>query len=88
MRPVVPARSQLNQGDWLVVPERLINQQQIELDPAALTLLCTLTIDDPIPLRTVSCYYGGHSPLEHREGPRLAVHIHRVRVDFTPSAKY
>ena len=52
-------------------------------DPA-LEEVQRLTLDDPVPLRTVACYYGGRAPLEHHEGPRMTVRIYRVVADFQP----
>ena len=43
-----------------------------------------LLFTDPVPLRTVSCFYCGRVPLEHHEGPRLTVRIYRVMEDFQP----
>jgi hypothetical protein len=38
-------------------------------------------VDDPVPLRVVPCFFGGRTPLEHHEGPRLTVRICRVTAD-------
>jgi hypothetical protein len=39
---------------------------------------------DPIPLRTVSNFYGGTTALQHHEGPRLTVRVYRVIQSFDP----
>jgi hypothetical protein len=87
MRPVVPGRSRLRKGDWLVMPDERITQQMIALhdDATALRFLCR--IEDSLPLRTVSCYYGGRTPLQHQEGTRVLVRIYRVTADYAPPAK-
>jgi hypothetical protein len=43
-----------------------------------------LTLNDPVPLRTVSCFYCGRAPLEHHEGARIKVRIYRVIADYEP----
>jgi hypothetical protein len=84
MMPVVPYWSQLHRGDWLVIPGQPIEQQKIGLSTETTTLLAIRTHFDLLPWRTVVGYYGGRTPLEHREGPRLVVRIYRVTADFTP----
>jgi hypothetical protein len=85
MKPVVATRSRLGAGDWLVVPDQRIDQQAIALDQER---LCPwgepLFVQDDLPWRTVSCYYGGSAPLEHQEGPRLMVQVYRVATAFVP----
>jgi hypothetical protein len=87
MQPVVPNRTQLQKGDWLVVPDKLINQQTIQIAPQATELVEVYTVEDWLPLRTVPGYYGGYAPLEHKEGPRLTVRVYRVTADFVPEGK-
>jgi dolichyl-phosphate-mannose-protein mannosyltransferase len=80
-----PAESPLlRAGDWLVRPEPPVASQEIDLGTPALREEVLLIFDDPVPLRTVSCFYCGRAPLEHHEGPRLTVHIYRVVEDFRP----
>ncbi|MCI0455761.1 MAG: glycosyltransferase family 39 protein [Gemmataceae bacterium] len=85
MKPVVPNRSRLGVGDWLVVPDQRINQQEIHLEKGKVCLWGEpLVVTDRVPLRTVSCFYGGAAPLEHQEGPRLSVQLYRVLAEFVP----
>ncbi len=84
MIPVVPGESRLHQGDWLVVPDRRLEQQKIDIDKNLAQILGPLTVEDHLPLRTVVCYYGSRTPLEHKEGPRFRVTIYRVKADFVP----
>jgi hypothetical protein len=84
MKPVVPDRSQLRRGNWLVVPDR-VDQQRIRIDQKRTDLVVQLTVNDFLPLRTVPCYYSGRTPLEHHEGPRVVVSIYRVTADFVPA---
>jgi hypothetical protein len=101
MRPVVPAYgpsqgellyvplpepSLLREGDWLVQPEWRLTQQQIDLDPRRTEEVLRLTVTDPVPLRTVMCYYSGDTALQHRPaGARLEVTLYRVTADFVPA---
>jgi hypothetical protein len=90
MRPVVPAthpaREPLHTGDWLVVPDRRLEQQSLTIDEQNLESIAVLTVEDGIPLRTVRCFYGTGTgvPLEHHHGPRASVTIYRVTGDFEP----
>jgi hypothetical protein len=85
MKPVVPGRSLLRAGDWLVLPDERIIRQEVDWDKDR---LCPwgepLVVQDLLPLRTVSCYYGGAAPVEHHEGPRRTVQVYRVMGDFVP----
>jgi hypothetical protein len=79
-----PTPSRLRAGDWLVVPDERVDRQHIELDDAYLREEGRLCYMDAIPLRTVSCFYGGICPVEHHDKDRLTVTIYRVTSDFTP----
>jgi hypothetical protein len=87
MKPVVPNRSRLHAGDWLVVPDDRLEQQHITVDETRTELAHQLEVVDGWPLRTVICYYGGSTPLEHHDGPRVRVQIYRIRGDWIPLHK-
>ena len=78
-----PAHSP-RKGDWVVRPDGRVGRQELDFDNPALQEVRRLTLDDPVPLRTVACYYGGRAPLEHHEGPRMTVRIYRVVADYDP----
>jgi hypothetical protein len=84
MKPVVPDESELRAGDWLVMPDRRINQQVIQAGPPRTEPVWRWKAEDGLPLKTVVGYYGGWTPLEHQQGPRLEVEVRRVRVGFVP----
>jgi len=84
MKPVIPDQSYLQKGDWLVVPDRGINQQQILVDSNCTEEMARMRMDDPLPVRTVPSLYGGHIPLEHQDGPRFEVAIYCVTRAFMP----
>jgi hypothetical protein len=99
LRPVVPDRpegqafgiplpppSRLRAGDWLIVPDGRLEQQWLDLDAAPVDLVEPhLVIPAWLPVRTIPCYYGGRTPLEHQHGSRLQVRLYRVRAAFTPA---
>ena len=65
-------------------PDERVGSQVIDFDSPALREEKRLTLDDCIPLRTVSCFYCGRAPLEHHEGSRITVRIYRVTADYEP----
>lgn len=85
MKSVIPDLSLLEAGDWLVVPEERFQQQQVLLDPKRLELVAEPSVRDCLPLRTVRCYYGGDTPMEHQSGPRIGVRVWRVTKAFVPA---
>jgi hypothetical protein len=86
LRPVVPERTALRKGDWLVVPDAPLPHQEIVLVGAPLILTERVIVADAVPLRTVWCYYSSNVPLEHQRGPRVSLAVYRVTADFTPAA--
>jgi 4-amino-4-deoxy-L-arabinose transferase-like glycosyltransferase len=86
LQPVVPDRSALRKGDWLVVPDAPLPHQEIVLAGAPLALSERVVVGDVLPLRTVWGYYSSNLPLEHRHGPRVSLAVYRVTADFTPAA--
>jgi Dolichyl-phosphate-mannose-protein mannosyltransferase len=83
-RPGLPPPTRLAEGDWLVIPDEVIDQQKFQLNPAEVREMARLTFDDPLPLRTVWSFYASPDPVQHQEGPRLQVRIYRVLKDFLP----
>ncbi len=80
----LPDPSRLHAGDWLVVPGSRIYRQEIQLAGAPLEPAVTFTFEDPVPLRTVWCFYLGRTPVERHTEPRLEVVLYRVTADWTP----
>ena len=76
----LPAPTTLEAGDWLVLPDPHIDQQELRLDDVREEK--RLTFDDPVPLRTVVSFYGSPDPVQHLEEPRFQVRIYRVRKTF------
>ncbi len=81
----LPAPSRLVRGDWLVVPDDSLPQQEIDLNDPRLRLSYRFFVDDWCPLQTVRFFYGGHVGLEHRRGPHLEVRLYRVQTDLMPA---
>jgi hypothetical protein len=79
----LPPASELRRGDWLVEVKGTTEKLRLDLATVPREEAARLVIDDPLPLRVVPCFYGGRTPLEHHEGPRLTVIIYRVTKDGT-----
>jgi hypothetical protein len=86
LRAVVPDRSALRTGDWLVVPDDPLPHQELVLEGAPLAPAGRVTVADALPLRTVWCYYGSNVPLDRLDGPRVSLRLYRVTADFTPAS--
>jgi Family of unknown function (DUF6056) len=84
MQPVFPGRSMLRAGDWLVVPDPALrpHAQLIRLEERQVEPVMTAEWFVPIPLRTISEYYAGATPIRRHEGARMRVTIYRVRIPF------
>jgi hypothetical protein len=54
----------------------------VALPEDRLELMTELTLGGGMPLRTVPCFYGGRTPVEHQVGATLAVRVYRVRAGF------
>jgi hypothetical protein len=81
-----PEESHLRRGEWLVLPDAHNLQQPLYGKKGDMEQATVLEIDDPLPLRMVSCFYGGAAPLQRKEGPRFSVTVYRVREDFIPTS--
>ncbi len=77
--PVLPLDARPRPGEWLIRPDTRVTQQPWYDGEGRIDAVTTLRRFDWLPLRTVPGYYGGNTPLEHHEGPRIAVTIYRVR---------
>ena len=82
MKPVIPGRSHLRKGDWLIVPDEPFPKPRIQIDRDWLELVDRAVVDDFLPLATKRGYYGGRTPLEHRDGPRVSATVYRVAADL------
>ncbi len=78
MRRALPFGSPLRPGDWLVEDPRFgifpMEALRDRLEPVA-----DLEVFDSLPLRTIICFHGGGTPLEHAAGPQMVVHVYRLR---------
>jgi hypothetical protein len=78
----LPGPTRLEEGDWLVLPDPRVHQQEFRLDDVR--EVTRLTFDDPVPLRSVVSFYGTPDPVQHLEEPRFQVRIYRVKKSFVP----
>jgi hypothetical protein len=86
MEPVVPDRSELQAGDWLVLPDARIDQQHFVVDEHRTGPAFRHVVRDWVPLKTVANYYGGWTPLDHKQGSRLEVEVRRVTANHVPAS--
>jgi hypothetical protein len=84
MLPLLPTDERPRPGEWVVVPDARVTQQPWRAGVDRGEVMTVLRWDDALGLRTVPCYYGGNSALEHHEGPRLCVTILRIKPDAVP----
>ena len=85
MKPVIPGRSDLAAGDWLVIPDGGIDQQAIKLEPDQVELVQTIDLGRRFPLRTVAGYFSDRA-LWGDPKPWLTVAVYRAVRDFVPAA--
>jgi hypothetical protein len=74
-------------GDWIVLPSPPVPQQELGVAAKDLRVETVLEAGDRIPFRTVPCYYGARTPLQHQEGPRILVQVIRVLADVVPTPR-
>jgi hypothetical protein len=85
MRPVVAGQTWLNAGDWLVLPDAGVVQQDFTPNLACLEKVQAMSIWPLLPVTTVADEFGGYygtntgAPLLHQDSPQLQVSIYRVR---------
>jgi hypothetical protein len=84
LQPLVPGISLLRRDDWLVVPCSRVDQQNLQIQEGVIAPAAVFCVNDPIPYRTTSGYYGSRTPIEPLHGLRLSVTIYRVLKDFGP----
>jgi hypothetical protein len=87
LQAVLPGRSRLEPGDWLVMPDQGIDQQQmIEPSTDEALLERTFVLDGKLGCRTVpSAYYNGKLPILANRDPWIRVYVYRVVGDFVPA---
>jgi hypothetical protein len=83
MEPLSPTQSVLKKGDYLVYPQ-WITKQSFDLAGTPRDLIEEFTVDDPVPLQTVMCYYSGNTAIENRDEPRITVYIYRITERCVP----
>jgi Dolichyl-phosphate-mannose-protein mannosyltransferase len=94
MMPVVPNRSVLLKGDWLVFPEIPDDSgfyrpyhggAKFRIDVAHCKSVTEFVIDDPLRATTIPTLYGGTAPIRGRDHPRLKIVIYRITADWHPT---
>ena len=94
MVPVIPNRSVLMRGDWLVFPEipddvgfyrPYHGGAKFRIDPANCRYVAEFIVDDAISATTIPSLYGGTAPIRGRDHPRLKVVVYRITEDWHPT---
>src|SRR5581483_4578044 len=63
--PSLSPPSHLHRGDWLVIPDESIPQQELDLNRSELEPEGQIAVGDAIPLATLMNFYAGAVPLRH-----------------------
>lgn len=74
--------SRFRRGDWLVIPDEGIPQQELDLERRELEPEDQIAVGDAIPLSTLMNYYAGIVALRHSRGPRIVLRLYRVKDDY------
>ena len=94
MKPVVPSRSTLRTGDWLVFPaipddygfyRPYHGGAKFLPDLDSLEPIDEFTWDDRLSAQTIPNFYGGIVPIAGRDHPRLRIVLYRVTQDWKPT---
>jgi hypothetical protein len=80
--PALLPPSRFRRGDWLVIPDEGIPQQELDLDRPELEPEGHIAVGDAIPLSTLMNYYAGAVALRHNGGPRIVLRLYRVKDEF------
>jgi len=79
MKPLSPDESQLQPGDWLIVPNvESVDQQEFVPSRAMGEPEAHVAIRRYFPLRTLPAYYGGHLPIERGPDPQIDMALYRI----------
>jgi hypothetical protein len=87
MKPLIPDHTLVRQGDWLVMPTR-VDQQEIKLSRGSFKRAGTVVIESGVPLTSLPEFYVGSHPLHHLGEPRAAAVLYRARADGIPETAW
>jgi hypothetical protein len=80
-RPVIPAKSQLAEGDWLLIPSG-VSRQGLTLEGDGLTAVAQVSTSSRWPWSTIPGAYIGMLPLRRQPQAQVVVEIFRVEKNF------
>jgi len=81
MKPVVPGRSQLEIGDWLLVPDGVV-QQRVRIPPDHVTRVAVVESSSRWPWSSIPSLYAGPIPLRRQPEAQVRVRLYRVERGF------
>jgi len=82
MQPLIPDHTVLRQGDWLVVPTR-VDEQEIAIPAARFETAGKVVVASGPAVTTLPEFYVGAHPLAHLGGAREAATVYRARAGGT-----
>ncbi len=86
LKPVVPNRSKLRAGDWLVVPDQG-DPQPIQLAAGQANPAHVIADWHSLGYRTIPCYYStANTPIRGDRASRISVWVYHVARDFIPAS--
>lgn len=97
MRPFLPDRTALRQGDWLVLPimpdlENFYRpwppDRELPRPTMSLEVVAEIVWDDRLSAQTVPHLYTGGSMVQGRDHPRLRVVVYRATADWPPEGPH
>jgi len=83
LTPVVPGRSVLEPGDWLILP-RGVHRQALRIPEGKALRVETIVSRSPWPWSTIPGAYGGYRALRPQPAAQMEIVILRVVARFTP----
>ncbi len=87
MQPLIPDHTLVRQGDWLVIPTR-VDQQEIVLARSAFERAGSVAIESGVPLTSLPEFYVGARPLQRFGEARAAAALYRARADSIPASAW
>jgi len=87
MRPLIPDRSLVQAGDWLVLPQG-IDRQFFQISPWAFRLVAEREYSHDFGLRTVPDYYVGLVPLRRQAVPQIVLSVFQAHQTHVPPSPF
>jgi hypothetical protein len=83
MQPVIPDRSRLERGDWLLIPSG-VSRQALEYPRSSVEPAGRIATSSPWPWSTIPSAYIGMLPLRRQPRAQLEIELYRIKRAFVP----